>query len=85
MSPLKRADLLQVLYQTAKPFVNVIQDRVTSLSTTPSGSPYITTETGRVIHADLVLGADGIKSIVRPFVTTRRTAQSLLETWHIEL
>lgn len=69
---IQRADLLQMLYDAAKPFLNVVHDRVISVSSLPDGSPSITTETGLVIHADLIIGADGIKSVVRPFVTSQK-------------
>ncbi|KAF9448815.1 FAD/NAD(P)-binding domain-containing protein [Macrolepiota fuliginosa MF-IS2] len=67
-----RADLLQVLYDAAKPFIQVIQDRVVSISTSSRGSPFVTTETGLVVHSDVIIGADGIKSVVRSFVTGQK-------------
>lgn len=60
-----RADLHQMLYDLTAPFVNVrLNSRVASVS--PSlPSPHVVLESGQVIHADLIIGADGIKSVIR--------------------
>ncbi|KAJ3508492.1 hypothetical protein NLJ89_g5721 [Agrocybe chaxingu] len=60
---LHRADLVEMIYGIAKPFLTVKHAKVTSVS--PGPSPSVTLESGEVIEADLVIGADGIKSVVR--------------------
>lgn len=55
-----------MLYDLAKPHVNVRTNcRVVAMN--PS-IPSLTLQTGEVIHADLVIGADGVKSLARQYV-----------------
>ncbi|KAL1746896.1 hypothetical protein HDZ31DRAFT_33048 [Schizophyllum fasciatum] len=42
---------------------------ITSASASPEGKPQVVLENGDVITADLVVGADGIRSFVRSYVT----------------
>jgi salicylate hydroxylase len=61
-----RADLLSLLVSLAAPFMTLrLNSRVISVDATP---PSVTLQTGEVIFADLVIGADGVKSIVREAV-----------------
>ncbi|KIL63956.1 hypothetical protein M378DRAFT_1045909 [Amanita muscaria Koide BX008] len=61
-----RADLHQMLCDIALPLVNIrLKSRVVSLSPDPP-SPCVTLQSGEVIYGDVIVGADGVKSIVRP-------------------
>ncbi|KAI6168788.1 FAD/NAD(P)-binding domain-containing protein [Pisolithus thermaeus] len=61
-----RADLHRMLYELAEPHVNIRTNcRVVSMD--PS-IPTLVLESGGVVHADLVIGADGLKSTTRDFV-----------------
>jgi salicylate hydroxylase len=60
-----RADLHQLLYNLAAPYVNIrFSSRVASVSPDPP-SPYVILTTGEVISCDLIIGADGVKSSIR--------------------
>lgn len=52
-----------MLYGLAMPFLTVKHQKVVSVASTPS--PHVILDSGEVINADLIIGADGIKSIVR--------------------
>ncbi|KAI6115943.1 hypothetical protein F5141DRAFT_636270 [Pisolithus sp. B1] len=61
-----RADLHRMLYDLAEPHVNIRTNcRVVSMN--PS-IPTLMLRSGEVVHADLVIGADGLKSTTRQFV-----------------
>ncbi|KAI6115945.1 hypothetical protein F5141DRAFT_1290502 [Pisolithus sp. B1] len=61
-----RADLHRMLYDLAEPHVNIRTNcRVVSMN--PS-IPTLMLKSGEVVHADLVIGADGLKSTMRHFV-----------------
>ncbi|KAI6115946.1 hypothetical protein F5141DRAFT_1212557 [Pisolithus sp. B1] len=61
-----RADLHRMLYDLAEPHVNIRTNcRVVSMN--PS-IPTLMLKSGEVVHADLVIGADGSKSTARHFV-----------------
>ncbi|KAF8837679.1 FAD/NAD(P)-binding domain-containing protein [Paxillus ammoniavirescens] len=61
-----RADFHRMVYDLAKPHTNIRTNcRVVSLD--PS-IPSLTLESGEVIRADLVIGADGVKSLTREYV-----------------
>ncbi|KAG2064822.1 FAD/NAD(P)-binding domain-containing protein [Suillus decipiens] len=63
---LHRADLHRMLYAVTEPHCNIrVNCRVVSVD--PS-KPSVTLESGEVISADLIVGADGIKSITREYV-----------------
>ncbi|KAI6011791.1 hypothetical protein EDC04DRAFT_2609745 [Pisolithus marmoratus] len=67
--PYHRADLHRMLYELAEPHVNIRTNcRVVSMN--PS-TPSLTLRSGEVVHADLVIGADGVKSITRHYVVGR--------------
>ncbi|KAF9227012.1 FAD/NAD(P)-binding domain-containing protein [Gyrodon lividus] len=61
-----RADFLQMVFDLANPHTKIRTNcRVVALD--PS-IPSLTLESGEVIRADLVIGADGVKSITREYV-----------------
>ncbi|KAI6115942.1 hypothetical protein F5141DRAFT_1212544 [Pisolithus sp. B1] len=61
-----RADLHRMLYDLAEPHVNTRTNcRVVSMN--PS-IPTLMLKSGEIVHADLVIGADGLKSTTRQFV-----------------
>ncbi|KAI6132467.1 hypothetical protein EDD16DRAFT_1851712 [Pisolithus croceorrhizus] len=61
-----RADLHRMLYDLAEPHVKIRTNcRVVSMN--PS-VPTLMLKSGEVVHADLVIGADGLKSTMRHFV-----------------
>lgn len=61
-----RADLHSMLYDLAEPHVTIRTNcRVVSMN--PS-IPTLMLKSGEVVHADLVIGADGLKSTTRHFV-----------------
>ncbi|KDQ55785.1 hypothetical protein JAAARDRAFT_37206 [Jaapia argillacea MUCL 33604] len=63
-----RADLHKLLFDLAVPHINLhLSSRVDSIN--PSlPSPSITLSTGQVIPTDLIIGADGVKSMIREVV-----------------
>lgn len=52
-----------MLYGIAKPFLKLTRGNVVSVASLPS--PTVTLESGEVLKCDLIIGADGIKSVVR--------------------
>ncbi|KAJ7616696.1 hypothetical protein DFH06DRAFT_1286089 [Mycena polygramma] len=61
-----RADLLQMLLTLAAPYMKLrLNSKVVSVN--PSAA-YVTLANGERIHGDLIIGADGIKSVVRDTV-----------------
>ena len=65
MRQLQRADLHQLLYKLALPYVKIrFSSRVASVSP-DLPSPSVTLTTGEVISGDLIIGADGVKSSIR--------------------
>ncbi|KAI0066032.1 FAD/NAD(P)-binding domain-containing protein [Artomyces pyxidatus] len=61
-----RADLLDILYDLARPYATIRLDaRVVSVD--PS-APTLTLHSGEVITADLIIGADGLNSMIREVV-----------------
>ena len=62
----QRADLHNMLFHLAWPFMNLrLNSKVVSLE--PS-VPFATLESGEVVTADVIIGADGIKSVARETV-----------------
>jgi salicylate hydroxylase len=60
-----RADLHKMLCDIALPLVKLrLNSRVVSVSPDPL-SPHVVLQSGEVVHADVIIGADGVKSIVR--------------------
>ncbi|KAF8625450.1 hypothetical protein AX17_006851 [Amanita inopinata Kibby_2008] len=60
-----RADIHSVLCDLAKPYMNLrLNSRVASVSPNPP-SPYVVLDSGEIVYADMILGADGVKSIIR--------------------
>lgn len=69
-----RADLFNMVFDLAKKSENVtmrLACTVTSVSPTPDadGKVSVTTANGEVFSGDLIIGADGVKSVVRGIVT----------------
>ncbi|KDQ23820.1 hypothetical protein PLEOSDRAFT_1097984 [Pleurotus ostreatus PC15] len=63
-----RADLHEMLYAAAKPYMDLhLGQRVVALDAS-SASPAVLLSSGAALVADLVIGADGIKSCIRDFV-----------------
>ncbi|KAG1807966.1 FAD/NAD(P)-binding domain-containing protein [Suillus subaureus] len=63
---LHRADLHKMLYEVTEPCCNIrVNSRVVSMD--PS-KPSVTLASGEVVSADLIIGADGVKSITREYV-----------------
>lgn len=63
----QRADLQRLLYDSAAPYMTLrLNSRVRSVD--PKRIT-ITLESGEIVGADLILGADGLKSVVRKFVS----------------
>ncbi|KAE9409683.1 FAD/NAD(P)-binding domain-containing protein [Gymnopus androsaceus JB14] len=61
-----RADLYNMLYELAKPYITFrAGSRVTSID--PS-TPSVTLDSGEKVTADVIIGADGIRSVVRDIV-----------------
>jgi salicylate hydroxylase len=64
--PLQRADLLELLRTLAAPHMTLrLNSKVVSVD---PHAPRVTLEGGDIIEGDLIIGADGIKSIVREAV-----------------
>jgi salicylate hydroxylase len=62
----QRADLIQILYDIAIPNVNLrLKASVTSID---ASAPSCTLASGEVVPCDLIIGADGVKSMIREFV-----------------
>ncbi|KIJ60015.1 hypothetical protein HYDPIDRAFT_32595 [Hydnomerulius pinastri MD-312] len=61
-----RADFHRMVFDLAEPYCNIRTNcRVVAMD--PS-IPTLTLESGEVVHADLVIGADGVKSLTREYV-----------------
>ncbi|KAH7912418.1 FAD/NAD(P)-binding domain-containing protein [Hygrophoropsis aurantiaca] len=61
-----RADFHRMVYDLAEPHVNIrVNCRVVSVD--PS-RPSLTLESGEVVYTDLIVGADGVKSLTREYV-----------------
>lgn len=69
-----RADFHQMLMDLAKP-VSQLRLNSTVVSVNPSSPrPSITLSSGEILSADLIIGADGVKSMVREVVLGEPTA-----------
>ncbi|KIK69605.1 hypothetical protein GYMLUDRAFT_186757 [Collybiopsis luxurians FD-317 M1] len=67
---LHRADLYGMLFSIASPYMKLkLNSKVVALETKIPEKPSVTLQTGEVISADFVIGADGINSIVRSHIT----------------
>ncbi|KAJ4482209.1 hypothetical protein J3R30DRAFT_2139839 [Lentinula aciculospora] len=65
-----RADLYDMLLSIASPYMNLrTNSKVVSLNFEDPFRPFVTLQTGEIISADLIIGADGINSVVRDHVT----------------
>ncbi|KAJ7093875.1 hypothetical protein B0H15DRAFT_938310 [Mycena belliarum] len=61
-----RADLLNMLFKLATPYMTLfLNSRVASVD---PNLGQVTLESGRTFHGDVILGADGVKSMVRELV-----------------
>jgi salicylate hydroxylase len=62
----QRADLLDMLFKLASPYMTLfLNSRVVSLD---PDLGQVTLESGQKFHADVILGADGVKSMIREVV-----------------
>ncbi|KAJ7222831.1 hypothetical protein B0H12DRAFT_298791 [Mycena haematopus] len=62
-----RADLLELLRSLAAPYMTLrLKSKVVSVN---PHTAQVTLENGETVHGDLIIGADGIKSIVREVVS----------------
>jgi salicylate hydroxylase len=69
MLSLKRADFHSMLMTLASPFMTFrLNSKVMAVDPL---RPSVTLESGETIIADLVIGADGVKSFVREFIVGR--------------
>lgn len=71
-----RADFHRLLYDLALPLCTIrLSSTVVSLSPSSSSTerPSVTLKSGERIEADLIIGADGVKSMVREVVLGRET------------
>ncbi|KAG6886703.1 hypothetical protein C0995_005760 [Termitomyces sp. Mi166 len=67
-----RADLHRLLQELATPYITLrLQSRV--LTVEPS-TPFVMLESGEIIETDLVIGADGVRSLVRDIVVGHKDA-----------
>ena len=61
-----RADLHKLLFDLAAPFMTLrLQSTVVSVD---PEAPSLTLASGEVVHGDLILGADGVKSLIQQVV-----------------
>lgn len=68
LTSLQRADFHRIVYDLAEPHPRVtIRTNSRVVAVDPS-KPSLTLESGEVVHADLIVGADGVKSLTREFV-----------------
>lgn len=65
---LLRPVFLDALIPTIDPQYTHFNMRATGVSLLPNGKQTVTFEDGSAVEADLVIGSDGIKSTVRPYV-----------------
>lgn len=64
-----RADFHRLLYDLAVPLVTLrLASTVVKIDPSPATGPSITLKSGEVIRADLIVGADGVKSMIRDVV-----------------
>ncbi|KAJ4482208.1 FAD/NAD-P-binding domain-containing protein [Lentinula aciculospora] len=65
-----RADLHGMLFTLASPYMKLrMNSKVVDLDVKDPHRPSVTLHTGEIISADLIIGADGINSVGRNFVT----------------
>lgn len=59
-----------MIYELGKRYITVKKDRVVEVfpGTPSSQSPSVVLETGEIIEADMIIGADGVKSTARKCV-----------------
>ncbi|KAF5319269.1 hypothetical protein D9619_008302 [Psilocybe cf. subviscida] len=65
-----RADLVRLLHELGKRYTTIKQGKVVEVlsGVSLSQSPSVVLETGEIITADMIIGADGVKSTVRKYV-----------------
>ncbi|KAF5389185.1 hypothetical protein D9757_003487 [Collybiopsis confluens] len=69
---LHRADLYGMLFSIASPYIKLrLNSKVIHLETESIHRPSVTLQTGEVISADLIVGADGINSTIRGYITNQ--------------
>lgn len=62
----QRADFHRMLHEAAEPYCDIrVNSRVVSVD--PS-KPCVTLASGEVVSADLIIGADGVKSVTRGYI-----------------
>ncbi|KAF8733221.1 hypothetical protein AX14_004040 [Amanita brunnescens Koide BX004] len=60
-----RADVQKILCDLAEPYMNLrLNSRVVCVSPDPP-SPHVVLASGEVVYGDMIIGADGVKSIIR--------------------
>lgn len=68
VTSIQRADFHRLVYELAEPHPQItIRTSCRVVALDPS-IPTLTLGSGEVVHADLVIGADGIKSLTREYV-----------------
>ncbi|TFK26694.1 salicylate hydroxylase [Coprinopsis marcescibilis] len=72
-----RPVFLDALIPTIDPQYTHFNMRCTSVSLLPSGKQVVTFEDGTAVEADLVVGSDGIKSTIRPYVAGKSEHKQL--------
>jgi salicylate hydroxylase len=66
-----RADLVGMIYELGKKYITIKQDKVVKVlpgAPLASRCPSVVLESGETIEADMIIGADGVKSIARKCV-----------------
>ncbi|EJD02574.1 FAD/NAD-binding domain-containing protein [Fomitiporia mediterranea MF3/22] len=69
-----RADFHRLLYDLAEPFATIRLNSTVAAVNPSAPRPSVTLTTGETISADLIVGADGVKSMVREIVLGEPTA-----------
>ncbi|KAE9403378.1 FAD/NAD-binding domain-containing protein [Gymnopus androsaceus JB14] len=64
-----RRDLLSMLYQLSKPYAALLLDHQVYNVIPSTTRPSILLQSGAILTADIVIGADGINSVVRKSIT----------------
>ena len=64
-----RADFHKLLFDLAAPHVTVLLDSTVIGCDPGPASPSVTLKSGRVLKADLIVGADGVKSYIQQLVS----------------